>query len=205
MTRIFFQGASARRSANTLEAAWKVIETMSNTARGLVSSLDEIVWAVDPENDTVEDLANYISRYAVDFFQNSPVTCRLLISENLPRRRLASDVRHNIFLAVKEALHNALKHAQASTVELAIAGDQTGFEVIISDNGRGFSPGQAGGRDRSKRSGHGLLNIEQRLASVGGRAEVTSQPGHGTRVRLCMSFLDEAGHVLRLSDLGDEG
>lgn len=192
LTRIFFQGASARRSVTTPDTALQVIETMSSTARELVSSLDEIVWAVDPENDSVDDLANYICRYAAEFFQNSPVTCRVLIPNDLPHRRLPSDVRHNLFLAVKEALHNALKHSEASRVELTFAGGQPGFEIVISDNGRGFNRGEAGEPDRLKRAGHGLMNLEQRLASIGGEAEVNSEPGQGTQVRLRVPFSEES-------------
>jgi ligand-binding sensor domain-containing protein/signal transduction histidine kinase len=188
LTRIFFQGASARRSASNPEAALQVIDNMSSTARDLVTSLDEIVWAVDPENDSLEDLANYTCRYATEFFQNSPMTCRVLIPTDLPHRRLPTDLRHNLFLAVKEALHNALKHSGGSRAELSITGGQTGFEILISDDGRGMPAAEKSGANGLKRTGHGLVNIEERMASIGGRVEFKSQPGQGTEVRLWVPF-----------------
>jgi signal transduction histidine kinase len=188
LARIFFQGASARRSASNPDTALQVIDNMSNTARDLVTSLDEIVWAVDPENDSLEDLANYVCRYATEFFQSGPMTCRVMIPTDLPHRRLPTDLRHNLFLAVKEALHNALKHSSGSRVELSITGGPAGFEILISDNGRGMLPTQRNGTNGLKRTGHGLVNIEQRLVSIGGRVEFKSQPGQGTEVRLWVPF-----------------
>jgi ligand-binding sensor domain-containing protein/signal transduction histidine kinase len=181
LTHISFQGAMAQRSlANPAEAAQR-IGKMAQTARALVGSLDEIVWAVDPANDSLENLANYICRYAGEFFENSPIACEFSIPANLPDRRLSADVRHNVFLAVKEALSNVLKHSQAAHVQIRLATQANEFEILISDDGRGFTPGTSG---KNGRAGHGLGNIRDRLALLKGGCQVESEVGKGTHLKL---------------------
>lgn len=189
LTRISFQGATAKRSLHQPEQAQQQIDKMSRTARELVSSLDEIVWAVDPENDSLDNLANYICRHASEFFDNSPVRCQFAIPTKLPHCRLATDVRHNVFLAVKEVLNNALKHAQASRLDLTITAHTNEFEILIADNGRGFVPNDKAA-DALKRIGHGLVNIRERLISIGGRMELESVPGGGTRIRFVVPLAE---------------
>ena len=183
LTRISFQGATARRLLANPAEAGQQIEKMSQTARALVSSLDEIVWAVDPENDSLDQLTSYICRYASDFFESSPISCRFNIPTELPPRHLPTDVRHNVFLAVKEVLNNALKHSGASRTELTIEARASEFEIVISDDGRGLNPPQSCEPGRTRRTGHGLVNIGQRLTSIGGRMDLKSEAGHGTQIR----------------------
>src|SRR5581483_6571887 len=150
-------------------------------------ALDEIVWAVNPANDTLDHLATYLCRYASEFFENSPVLCQFDIPAQLPHRRLSTDVRHNVFLAVKEALNNALKHAGATNLRLQISAQAEICEIVILDNGRGFNqaktptPG-ATAPARAMRIGNGLTNMRQRLAIVGGQCLLESQTGRGSRI-----------------------
>jgi ligand-binding sensor domain-containing protein/signal transduction histidine kinase len=180
LTRISFQGAIAIRSLSNPALAKEEIGKITHTARALVSSLDEIVWAVDPENDSLENLAGYIVRYAGDFFQNSPINCEFYIPANLPEYRLASDVRHNVFLAVKEALTNVLKHSHATQVQIRLTLGVASAELTILDNGRGLN--SAGPAETPGRNGHGLANLRHRLELINGSCTMTSEPGGGTRV-----------------------
>ncbi len=186
LTRISFQGATALRSLEDRSEAERQVGSMAETARELVASLDEIVWAVDPGNDSLENLANYICRYASELCADGPLTCDFIIPAKLPDCRLATDVRHNIFLAVKEALNNALKHSGGTQVQINLSVTADEFEVLIADNGRGFTsstPDQVP-LDKTRRTGHGLINLRDRLTAVNGRCELESKPGGGTRVRL---------------------
>jgi len=184
LTRISFDGATAsRRLANPAEAE-QHIARMTTTARELVLSLDQIVWAVDPENDSLENLTNYICRYASEFLEKSSLECEFVIPTELPARRLPTDVRHNVFLAVKEILNNALKHSGATKVVLTISARDEEFVVGIADDGRGMAAGEDVEVDKTRRVGHGLKNLRERLASIGGRCELKSEPGRGTEFRL---------------------
>jgi signal transduction histidine kinase len=141
-----------------------------------VRTMDEIVWAVNPRNDTLEDLANYIFHFAQEFFRYSPVRCRLDIPPDLPPLHLTTEVRHNLFLAVKEALNNVLKHAQATNARVTLQLKSSSLAISVEDDGRGFTP------EAQRPGGNGLRNMRQRLESLGGRVEVESTPGRGTTV-----------------------
>jgi len=146
--------------------------------RHATESLDAIVWAINPNNDSVPNLADYLSEFAVDFLGAASVRCRLDLPKALPELPLSPEARHNVFLVVKEALNNVVRHAKAEEVQLRIACDDGGLRIEIADNGRGFD-GRSSGP-----GGNGLRNMHQRLASVGGKLTVDSRPGAGTRVRL---------------------
>ncbi len=181
LTKITFLGSVAKQRLGTREEAEAQIEKISQTARDLIGALDEIVWAVDPKNDTLENFANYLCRYASEFFENSSVLCELQIPTELPHVSLTADVRHNLFLAVKESLNNVLKHAKANKVVVQLVADENHIAVTIHDDGAGI-PLQNPANAATKRVGNGLKNMQHRLNSVGGTCKLDSTPGKGTVV-----------------------
>jgi signal transduction histidine kinase len=154
------------------------IRNIFSTIREITQAMDEIVWTINPKNDTLDNLANYIFQYAQDYFQDTGVSCRLDVPAQLPDRPLSTEVRHNLFMAVKEALNNALKHAGASEVRIGLSVTDGQMTITITDNGRGFLI------DRAFSKGNGLENMKQRLAQIGGRLVLETTPGTGTRIRL---------------------
>jgi signal transduction histidine kinase len=192
LTRISFQGDTARRCVSNPVETDQHIQKISQAARELILSLDQIVWAVDPENDSLENLANYICRYAGDFAAGSPMDCKFRIPRQLPDCRLSTDVRHNVFLAVKEALNNAFKHSGATQILLTISVGDGALEIRIADNGRGIAPGPAAEAGRSGRTGRGLTNLRERMAAIHGAFALESEPGGGTVVRLVVPLPREA-------------
>ncbi|MFT3831014.1 MAG: two-component regulator propeller domain-containing protein [Opitutaceae bacterium] len=149
-------------------------------AREMTRSLDEIVWAVDPKHDTLDSLVDYMGKFAHALLSAAQVRCRLDLPVEVPPRPLTAEVRHNLFLAYKEALNNAVKHAAATEVRVAVLLHGEAFEVVIHDDGRGLGAAAAG----RPGSGNGLPNMRKRLTRVGGRCTVESTPGAGTRVAL---------------------
>jgi ligand-binding sensor domain-containing protein/signal transduction histidine kinase len=163
------------------------LRSIAQNTRDLLQTVDEIVWAVDPQNDTLENLAAYLGHYVTEYFQNTSIECELNIAPDLPFYPLTAETRHNLFLAFEEAAGNALKHSTASRVRVDMSRKNGYFEICIQDNGRGFdSPsGRApsNGRNNSTvKMGHGLVNMRQRLETVGGEARIESRPGQGTSV-----------------------
>ena len=146
-------------------------------ARHSVESLDEIVWAVDPRNDTLETLFDYLGQFAVDFLGAAGIACKVEMPEHLPARPLISTVRHHLFLVVKEALNNVVKHAGASVVRFKIEMVESRLHILIDDNGRGFDLG-------ARRAGaDGLGNMRGRMEELGGACRIESTPS-GTQVIL---------------------
>jgi len=163
------------------------IHRIAAKARNLTNSLDEIVWAVNPRNDTLDSFVTYTCLYAEDFLKTAKIRCRLKVPEKIPNRTLATNVRHNLFLVVKEALNNIVKHAGATEVGVVISLEATGFELQIKDDGRGFdSVTKNKSADRN-----GLLNMRQRTEDIGGRFNLQSVSGEGTIITLAVNFPDE--------------
>ena len=155
--------------------AGKLAESADQTVR----ALEEIVWAVRPGSDTLQSLVEYIAHFATELFEGNATRCRLDLPHDLPARPLPPDVRHNIFLIVKEALTNALKHARANEVHVLAKMSADALEISVQDDGKGFDPASPA---ESRRNGLG--NMRHRAEAIGGRLELQSAPGTGTTVRL---------------------
>ena len=185
LTQIAFLGELANQDREEPNAVAERIRNISATARQAVKSLDEIVWAVNPRNDTLAHLLDYAGQFAVDYLRPVGIRCRLDFPEEIPARELSTDLRHNLFLSVKEALHNIFKHANATEVWLRVTADVRALEIVIEDNGRGFenTPDDA--------LADGLRNMRQRMAEIGGSFRVESRPGSGTKIFLRLPWLAE--------------
>jgi ligand-binding sensor domain-containing protein/signal transduction histidine kinase len=167
------------------------LSQISETAHELVGAMDEIVWAIDPENDTLDGLVNYVGKFFQEFATHAGLRCRLDLPAQPPSLALTAEIRHNLYLAVKEALNNAVKHAAATEVSLQMKTQPAGFSFVIKDDGRGFEPGadQTAPADPDRiASGHGLKNLAARLEKIGGICRITSEPGQGTEVELAVAI-----------------
>ena len=154
------------------------VRNIQGTAQEMLSRLDETVWAVNPRNDRLDRLADYILQYAEEFFRQSNVRCRLKVAGEIPALAVAAEPRHHLFLAVKEALNNVARHSGASEVQLQIEFAAGVFSVQVRDNGRGFNAAEALAR------GRGLENMRSRLELLPGRWELQTELGQGTTIRL---------------------
>jgi len=154
------------------------LREISEDAREVVDSFQEIVWSVNPKYDTLDNFADFLAQYASGYLGKAELRCRLEIPANLPTLKVSAEVRHNMMMVVKEALNNTVKHAAASEVNLTLECDDRKLVVVVHDNGSGFAP------EDSRRFGNGLLNMRQRLESIGGEIQIRSTPGGGTNVTL---------------------
>jgi signal transduction histidine kinase len=196
LTRISLLSESVRDElAAEPNAASEDAAEAYRTAREAIRAMDEIVWAVNPAHDTLDSLVGYLGRYAERYFATAGVDCRLDVPLQVPRWTLGAEVRHNVFLAFKEGLHNIVKHARASEVRITVTIGPSGFVVEVADNGRGFS-GMSGPTAPSPSAdltrpagGNGLMNMRQRMEEIGGTCAWDTAPGHGTRLKLSFGNL----------------
>jgi len=210
LTRISMlsQGVRAEVEGQTQAAA--DADQIFGTARELTRAMDEIVWAVNPTHDSLDSLVTYLGRFAQTFLSAAGIRCRLDEPFHLPTWSLTAEVRHNVFLAFKEALHNVVKHAHASEVGVSFELWPSGFVLLVTDNGTGFDlhghdapPAELSTLNPLARhsaataaqpssfhrlaAGNGLLNMRKRLEEVGGSCQWDSAPGEGTRVRFVIN------------------
>jgi two-component sensor histidine kinase len=151
-------------------------DQMCESTRAILGAIDEVLWTVNSRRDTVQDFETYVCNYAESFLLSTHIRCRLDVATEVPEGAFDLAIRRNLFLAIKEALNNAAKHSGATELFLRIQPTEKEIVVVVEDNGKGFEPAQA---DRVR---NGLTNMTQRIAEVGGRCRISSQPGRGCRV-----------------------
>ncbi|HTB84258.1 MAG TPA: ATP-binding protein, partial [Candidatus Sulfotelmatobacter sp.] len=160
------------------------LERLAENARSAVAALDNIVWAVNPQHDTIGSLADHLCDYAPNYLQAAGIDCALDIHVGTPDRPLGLTVRHGLLMATKEAMQNVVKHSGATSVRLCFREEHGNVEISISDNGSGLAGEPPRDDDHS-----GLNNMRQRLAELGGRCEIgPGDGGRGTCVRFTLTM-----------------
>jgi signal transduction histidine kinase len=178
LTQVAILGEMAVADKQAPEEVESHARQISQTARETTGALDEIVWAVNPSNDTLEGLITYACKYAQDYFAVTGLRHRLDVPTQLPRIEIPPELRHNVFLAFKEAVNNVVKHAQASETLLRLVLEDSRVVIELHDNGRG--PGNIG----DKQGRNGLRNMRKRMEDVGGSFSIDAGAAGGTVVRL---------------------
>jgi ligand-binding sensor domain-containing protein/two-component sensor histidine kinase len=176
LANILLLGEQIEREGTSLAETKAQARHANRKVQQAIQVMDQMVWAVNPANDSLANLADYLSDYAQECLRPFTGHCRLDVAEGLPKVALTSQIRHDLLLAVKEALNNTVKHSGASDVWLRIHCVADELCITVEDNGRGFNPAV----------GDGLGNMRRRLADLGGRAEIASRPGQGTLIRFTL-------------------
>jgi signal transduction histidine kinase len=194
LTKISFLSEHLQMDAESGGMITDKVQSIAQASQDLLKTMDEIVWVVNPRNDTLENLTAYLSHYAVEYFQNTSIDCELRLPPEIPNYPLSSEARHNLFLTFEEALNNVLKHSGATKVKVEMAVRDVVFELKIADNGKGFDPSSAQHPSRGGLGGNGLKNMRQRLSAIGGKCDIASRVGEGTVVALRILIAGEILH-----------
>lgn len=181
LTEIGLFADAARHSAPHTEKIG--LDYLAQRVRALASSLDAIVWAVNPANDSLDQLVVYVGELFQELFRSSGIRARMDVSPTIPRLPLSAEERSDLFLTTKEAMNNTLRHSGASEVWLGIRMTSGELRILLRDNGRGFDPEAA-----KSNGGNGLSNMRARAARTGGRIEFRTAPGKGTEISIAVSF-----------------
>jgi signal transduction histidine kinase len=177
VTQISLLSAMAQGNSAFPESARASFDNISQMSRELVSALYETVWAVNPENDNLDALGNYLCQMANQLCSQAGLRCRLDVVDLPQNIQISSQIRHNITMAVKEALHNIIKHANAKAIILQASLRNGGLSISVKDDGRGFQMANVA-------AGSGLTNMKRRLSDIGGVCSIESEPGTGTTVTM---------------------
>jgi signal transduction histidine kinase len=154
------------------------VRRISEKARELSRSMNEIIWLVNSQRDTLRDFASFVCKYTQTFLEPTSICCRFDLDEEMPDTQFDLGVRRNLYLAVKESLNNVVRHAQATEVTLRIHCKGSDLLVAIEDNGKGFDPATA---DHGR---NGLSNVIKRAADAHGVCQLITRPGAGCRVEI---------------------
>lgn len=194
LTRISLLTQHARHE-NSSGAGY--FDQIHRTASDITRTMDEIVWAVNPKYDDVENLAGYLGNFAQSFLSVAGIRCRLDVPGELPPITLTSQTRHHLFLCCKETLNNVVKHAGADEVTISFAVRAPHLVISIADNGCGHdghvAAGRVHGEDRINGghravSGTGLDSLRRRMTELGGRCDIHSVAGRGSTVTFTVAY-----------------
>ena len=181
LTRIMLLGTRAEQDLAENKEVRAHLRKIVDYSRASVQAMDEIVWAINPENDTLDGLASYLTHCTYQFFEDTAIRCRLEMPVASHSFAIPTEVRHDLFLVVKETLNNVLKHSGASEVRLEVSTCGEMLQIVIADNGCGFDEPAA-----DDRKGIGLNNMRRRMENIRGSLNVVSARGHGTRITLSL-------------------
>jgi len=153
------------------------IEKISSSADDVLNKMNAIIWSMHSGNDTLDNLISYIRSWSLEYFENTPIACKVNTPEHIPEKELAGDKRRNIFLCITETLNNVLKHSKANQAILTIETNHT-LKIIISDNGTGID------LQNLRQFGNGLKNITRRMETIGGTFKIENKNGTTTTLEL---------------------
>jgi signal transduction histidine kinase len=178
LTKIAITSELALKDGEPSDGTRKHFHNISQTAREVIDSIGAIIWAINPSNDSLDNLAGYIRESTSEYLELTPMKLSVDFPEQIPGHPLSAEVRHNIYLTVKEAINNVVKHSGATTVALRCRVSAHDVAFGVQDNGRGFII------EDLPRHGNGLLNMKKRIEDINGNFQIESQLGCGTRIRL---------------------
>lgn len=153
------------------DQAFPELEKISNSANDLLGKMNSIIWTMKSSNDTLESLVAYLRAHALEYFDNTAISCKVFVPDSIPSIEMSGEKRRNIFLAVKESLHNILKHSQASEVNIVMQIKEGTLIITVSDNGVGIDT------EKLRRFGNGLSNMKRRMESIRGDFKAENRNG----------------------------
>jgi signal transduction histidine kinase len=160
------------------------IKNISDISRELVDNMRDLIWVLHPDNTTLDVLVARLREYCADYLDNMPIAVMLNFPEKVPAYTLSREAQRNIFLTVKEAINNCVKHSGATQITIALALLPDHINITLSDNGKGFD------NKMLKSTGNGLRNMRQRIELIGGEFQISSGEGGTTiTIRVCYGCL----------------
>jgi|GEM_PF-1291241 len=153
------------------------IKSLTSTSSNLIENMRDLVWMLNPENTTIDNLVSRIREYSSDYLGDFPVDYVTNITETIPDTPITAEAYRNILFIVKECLQNSIKHANATEIALTMKIDEENIMISVTDNGKGFVVSESG-------HGNGLKNFKYRTETIGATYMVRSEPGMGTSVSI---------------------
>jgi signal transduction histidine kinase len=183
VTQLVLQGEVAQNELPPGSKTRAQLDRISEEAREALRAMDEILWAINPRRDTLQEFATFVCGHAQTFLKATSIHCVLDVEPGMSAVAFDLPFRRNLLMAVKEALNNAAKHSGATELTLSIRRQGHGLVVAVQDNGVGFDPA------KRKPDRHGLENMDGRMGEVGGHCRLTSRPGQGCRIEFHIPFI----------------
>lgn len=181
---VYSQVAQKLSDKNDKEELSEMLGKISTTSNEMVSEMNDIVWAINPRNDSIEKIIHRMESFARPLAAARNIRFDLQYDKSILSFHLDMDKRKNIYLVFKEAINNAIKYSGASELSALIQSDNNLLKLIVKDNGVGFNTVKQMTEHSTSLSGDGLRNMHTRAAELNGNLIIQSQPGNGTTITL---------------------
>lgn len=186
LTTIQFLSALSRDQLNGYTEAHTYLNDIDREVMASSEALDEIVWNIKITDESLEDIVAKMRRYAGEVLENDGIIYQIDARDSFIGKKMNMHKRRELFLVFKELVNNIRKHSQANAVIIRIAARMDMFYLYVEDDGKGFDPLAATGRN-------GILNIKHRVAKWNGRLVINSKINEGTRIEIWMPFDSRVG------------
>ncbi|RYY50810.1 MAG: hypothetical protein EOO06_02560 [Chitinophagaceae bacterium] len=152
------------------------INKISSSADELLNKMNAIIWSMSSHNDSLGNMVGYIRSYATEYLESAGIEHNIIIPERLPAIEVNGTIRRNVFLVIKEALQNIIKHSGATKVSIKMTKEREGLALIIKDDGKGID------FNNIRPYSNGLTNMKKRMADV--EIEFSIRNNDGTEIML---------------------
>ena len=159
-------------------SALDIVERIGERSEKMIEAMSDIVWSINPVNDTMEKMLVRMKQYAAEMMEPKNINYSFSANEKLTKTKIGQAIKKEIYLIFKEIINNAVKHSECTQVYIEINLSAKNFEMMVSDNGIGIDLLSANG------NGNGLNNFKHRAKEIGGEIKITSELQRGTMVRL---------------------
>jgi signal transduction histidine kinase len=180
LSRIKFLSQSILNKKDNDEVVTAELEKITSFSDEMSEKMGEIIWALNEKNDTLADLIAYTRSYTMEYLANHHIECEADTPLHLPANFITGEMRRNIFLSVKECLHNIVKHAEASKVFFSVQLNGM-MQIIIHDNGKGID------WNNQRAFSNGVENLKKRMKEIEGSVSFSNE--NGTKVLLTIPLI----------------
>jgi signal transduction histidine kinase len=162
---------------NSGSTTMETMNEINDSSILLMERMDDIVWSINPRNDSLDNLLMRVRHFATTLFEARDINYRIDIQKNINEVRLPMDYRQHIYLILKEAINNLVKYGHASVASIDVQFDHRHLQLCVRDNGQGFDPSVPS-------TGNGLSGMYRRASLMNADISIVSAPGAGTTIRL---------------------
>lgn len=185
LTRISILSELAKKQQNEPEKERQIINQISEISGDVVDEMSEIIWAMNPRNDKLDSFTSYIRQHASSYLESAEIEGKFTFPDEIPSYPMSSELRRNLFLTVKEAFHNIVKHSGAGNVHMSLYIEKLMLKIRIEDDGTGFNQNNIRGW------GNGLANMRKRIEELGGSFKINSEVGKGTSIEFSVKLREK--------------
>jgi signal transduction histidine kinase len=180
LTRISILSELARQKTGKAQETSAYIAQINEISGNVVDEMSEIIWAINPRNDNPESFASHIRQFVSNYLEPTGIIPDFRFQEPMPEFTMSSELRRNLFLTMKEAIHNLVKYSGSPNAEITLSFSDGSIHASIRDFGQGFNT------LIFQKKGNGLQNMQKRIEDSGGRFNLSSVVGQGTLIEIVL-------------------